>query len=352
MAIFSISGIKLTGISACVPKNELSNWDYDLLTKSEQKLLIKTTGIEKRRIATSGLATSDLCYTSAVNLLKKLEIDSQEIGLIIFVSQSPDYFLPATSIILQDRLGLKKTAIAFDINLGCSGYTYGLSVISSLMSSTKIKKALLLTGDISSFSLNIKDKSTYPLFGDAGTATLLEYDQASPPIHFNVQSDGSGYQSIIIRDGGVRNPMSQNSFKENEIEKGITTSRRNLSLNGSDIFNFSLREVPSNILNLLSFANEDIDSYNYFVMHQANKLLNESIRKKLKVDSDKVPYSLDRYGNTSSASIPLTIVSELSNKLRVGKSKLILSGFGVGLSWASVLLSTENLVCTNILEYE
>lgn len=352
MALFTINNIKIIGISACVPKNEESNIEYDLLSESEIKLLIKTTGIEKRRVALPNTTTLDLCFTSAQALLEKLKYSANEVELIVFVSQSPDYYLPASSIILQDKLGLPKTAMAFDINLGCSGYVYGLSVISSLMASTKIKKALLLAGDVSSFSANRNDKSTYPLFGDAGTATLLEYDCNCPPMHFNVQSDGSGFESIIITDGGIRNPINENSFIEHQIEKGIARTNRNLKLNGMDVFNFSLREVPPNISNLLTFANEEGSSYDYFVMHQANKLMNESIRKKLKFESEKTPYSISKYGNTSSASIPLTIVSELKDKLKTTKNKLILSGFGVGLSWASALISTDNLICTDVLEYE
>ncbi len=352
MALFSINNIKISGVSACVPIHEETNWDFDLLNENEKKLLIKTTGIEKRRVAEKGTTTADLCFTSAKTLLKKLNFKANEIELIIFVSQSPDYFLPSTSTILQDRLELPTTAMAFDINLGCSGYVYGLSVISSLMTTTKIKKALLLAGDVSSFSINKNDKSTYPLFGDAGSATVLEYDENCSQMHFNVQSDGSGHQAIIIPDGGIRNPLTKDSFIEHKIEKGIVRSDRNLKLNGTDIFNFSLREVPPNVNELVAYANEDIAEYDYFIMHQANKLMNESIRKKLKFESEKVPYSISKFGNTSSASIPLTIVSELSNKLEKGRNKLILSGFGVGLSWASALVTTNNLICTDILEYE
>lgn len=351
MALFTVNNVKITGLSACVPKYEESNWDYDALTEIEKKILIKTTGIEKRRIAQNGVTTSDLCFKSAKALIEKLKWNSDEIELIIFVSQSPDYYLPATSIILQNRLGLPKTALAFDINLGCSGYVYGLSVISSLISSSKIKKALLLAGDVSSFSINKNDKSTFPLFGDAGSATALQY-QEGEQMHFNLQSDGSGYEAIIIPDGGLRNPLNSESFQEQQIDKGIKRSNCNLKLEGTDIFNFSLREVAPNIINLLSFANKELSSFNYFVMHQANKLMNESIRKKLNIEAEKVPYSINKYGNTSSASIPLTIVSELREDLINGNHSLILSGFGVGLSWASVLINTENLIFTEVLEYE
>ena len=349
MALFSIPHVKISGVSACVPKGSLSNHDYDKLTERERAMLIKTTGIEERRVANEGVTTSDLCFEAGEKLIAELGWKKEEIQLLIFVSQSRDYFLPATAIILQDRLGLPKTTLAFDISLGCSGYVYGLSVISSLMANARIGKALLMVGDISTFSLNENDKSTYPLFGDAGTATALEFDEEAYPMHFNLQSDGSGFEAIIIPDGGLRNPLSDESYKDREIEKGITRNARNLSLNGLDVFDFSLREVAPNIRELYEYTNTSESDYDYFVFHQANKLMNETIRKKLKIESEKVPYTLKEYGNTSSASIPLTIVSKIRNATN-GELNHIFSGFGVGLSWGSVAVRTNNLVCPEIIE--
>ena len=350
MAIFSVPNVKISGVSACVPKKSISNHDYLKLSERERMMLIKTTGIEERRIAEEGVTTSDLCFVAAERLIQELKWNKEEIQMLIFVSQSRDYFLPATAIILQDRLGLPMTSIAFDISLGCSGYVYGLSVISSLMMNAKIGKALLMVGDISSFSLNENDKSTYPLFGDAGTVTALEYDLSAPPMHFNLQSDGSGYEAIIIPDGGLRNPLSEASYEEKEIDTGIKRSARNLSLNGLDVFDFSLREVAPNIQALFEYTGTTKDDYDYFVLHQANKLMNETIRKKMKIEPEKVPYTLKMYGNTSSASIPLTIVSEL-NSVVDGELSCIFSGFGVGLSWGSVALKTTNLVCPKLIEF-
>lgn len=350
MALFSIPHIKLSGISACVPKRSESNLDYDWITEQERALLIKTTGIENRRIAAENLTTSDFCYTAAEKLIDELKWRKEEIEIIIFVSQSPDYLLPATAIILQDRLNLPKTALAFDISLGCSGFIYGLSTIASLMTNAKIKKGLLLTGDVSSSSLNRKDKSTYPLFGDAGTATALEYDENAAPMFFNLQSDGAGYKTIIITDGGTRQQLTPESYIDVEIEKGIVRSRKNLVLDGLEVFNFSLREVGPNIKELLHSNSTEIENYDYFVFHQANKLMNETIRKKLKIEPEKVPYSLNKYGNTSSASIPLTIVSELSEKITNRTTHFLLSGFGVGLSWGSVALNATNLICPPVIE--
>lgn len=349
MALTTVPNITIKAIAACVPKNEESNYDYDLLSESEQKLLVKTTGIENRRVASNDLCTSDMCLESAEKIIEDLQIDREEIDILILVSQTIDYFLPATSIILQDRLKLSKNTVALDIVLGCSGYVYGLSVISSMMSNGNLKKGLLLVGDKSTFSLSKEDKSTYPLFGDAGTATLVEYDPNAEPLNFNLQSDGSGYEAIMIPDGGTRSPWTEATDEVIEVAEGVKRTRRNLWLDGIEVFNFSLREAPPNVRELLDYTNTSTDDYNYFVFHQANKLMNESIRKKLKLPEEKVPYSLKNFGNTSSGSIPLTMVTELGEQLDKS-TNLVLSAFGVGLSWASVSIKNATIKCLPLIE--
>jgi 3-oxoacyl-[acyl-carrier-protein] synthase III len=349
MALSSIHNISIKAIAACVPAHGESNRDYDWISAEERELLIKTTGIEKRRIAAEHVCTSDMCFSSAEKILSELNVNKDEIDVLIFVSQSPDYFLPATSVILQDRLGLPKTTMAFDILMGCSGYIYGLQVISSLISSGKLRKGLLLVGDKSTFSLSKKDKSTYPIFGDAGTATLIEYKENAPVMDFNLQSDGSGYRSIIIPDGGTRNRWNAGSDKVVELEKGVERNKRNLWLDGIEVFNFSLREAAPNVKALLDHNGSTTDDYDFFIFHQANKLMNESIRKKLKLPVEKVPYSLKDFGNTSSASIPLTMVTEIGKTLR-DKKNIVLSAFGVGLSWASASIKNTEITCLPLIE--
>ena len=349
MAFLTVNNISIKGMAATVPASFEKNMDYDWISIAEREMLVKTTGIEKRHIAADSICTSDMCMASAEKLITDLNIDKDDIEILIFVSQSPDYFLPATSIILQDKLGLKKTTLAFDIQLGCSGYVYGLSVIGSLMANGKLKKGLLLVGDKSSFSQSKKDKSTYPIFSDAGTATLLEYDEHAETMHFNLQSDGSGHQAIIIPDGGVRSPWNKNSDDVVKIEEGIERSRRNLVLDGVEVFNFSIREAPLNVKDLLEKTGTTIDDYEYFIFHQANKLMNETIRKKLKLTPEKVPYSLNEFGNTSSASIPLTIVSQIGEILKDKKSKMVFSAFGVGLSWASMNITLDHIHCPKLI---
>lgn len=348
MALFEIADIRIAGVSACVPGKVLYNRDYGWIKSSERELLIKTIGVEQRHVAVTGQTTSDLCFQAATELLEKLQWNAQDINLLIFVSQSRDYIIPSTSTILQDRLGLPKTTMAIDINLGCSGYVYGLSVISSMIKAAGISKSLLLVGDLSNVTSSYRDKSTYPLFGDAGTATALEYKPGAPPMKFNLQTDGSGYEAIIIRDGGVRNLAGKESFVVKKYGEGIYRNRLQIELNGIEVFNFSLREVVPNIKTALKHFNESLDEFNYLIFHQANRLINETLRKMLKVDPVKVPYSLKEYGNTSCASIPLTMVSQLKDELESKPQKMLLSAFGIGLSWGTVMIETDGIVVSEV----
>ena len=349
MALFPIDNVKISGIAAAVPRQKVSNWDYDELSLPEKKLLIKTTGVENKRVAEKGLATSDLCYHSAEKLIEELNWEKEDIQVLIFLSQSRDYYLPATSIILQDRLGLSKACMAFDIGLGCSGYVYGMSVISSIMSASGLSKGLLLVGDISSLTCSKEDKSTYPLFGDAGTATAVERSEGAL-MNFSLNSDGAGHRAIMIPAGGVRNVVNPGSFEVKEIEKGIKRCDLNLALDGLAVFNFSVSEVPVAVSDFMEHFKYDKEGCDYFLMHQANKLMNETIRKKLKFEVDKTPYSLSDYGNTSSASIPLTIVDQLRQEVRSRSLNLLMAGFGVGLSLGVASLNIDHIVCPELIE--
>ena len=352
MAIFEISDVRIAGISACVPKKTLSNHAYNWITQKDRDILIRTIGVETRHIANPGQTCSDLCFQAAEQLMDKLGWDRSEINLLIFVSQSRDYLIPSTSAILQDRLQLPKTCMALDINLGCSGYVYGLSVIGSLMKTAGLKKGLMLVGDISTVTSAYRDKSTYPLFGDAGTATALELKHGYVPMQFNLQTDGSGYEAIIIYDGGGRNLTSKKSFNVKKYGEGIYRNRLQTALNGIEVFNFSLREVVPNIKTTLNYYNRTLDEFDFLLFHQANRLINETLRKMLKVNLERVPYSLRDFGNTSCSSIPLTMVSQIRDVLMDKPQKLLLSAFGIGLSWGTVLIETDGMVIPELMEQD
>ncbi|MCC6691129.1 MAG: ketoacyl-ACP synthase III [Bacteroidia bacterium] len=350
MASFSIQGINIAGIAATVPKTVEHNMDYTYISEKERKSLIKVTGVEQRRVASAQTTTSDLCFEAATKLIDELNWKKEDISILIFVSQSSDYFLPATAVILQGRLGLPTHCMAFDIALGCSGYVYGLSVITGLMHSAGIKKGLLLVGDVSSVICSKTDKSTYPLFGDAGTATAVELTDDAKPIHFNLNNDGNKYNTIIVQHGRGRNRGSPDSFRMEKIAEGIERSKLNIELNGIEVFNFSINEVPEMVNELFRDTQTTSNDYDYLVLHQANRLINETIRKKLGFDAAKVPYSISKYGNTSSASIPLTIASELREQISKNKLRLLCAGFGVGLSWGAVSFTTNKTVILPVLE--
>jgi 3-oxoacyl-[acyl-carrier-protein] synthase-3 len=351
MAIFSIPGVRLAGIAAAAPRKEVSNLDYKWVSMKDREMIVKTVGVEKRRVAEQGTTTSDLCYTAAEKLIADLGWDKKEIELLIFISQSRDFIIPSTAGIIQDRLGLPHSCVAYDIGLGCSGWVYGISSIASMMSATKIKKALLLVGDISTLTASYRDKSTYPLFGDAATATAFELDENAAPIHFNLESDGSGYDAIIIPDGGLRNFISKKSFDYKKYGEGIYRTRFQLALNGIDVFNFALREVVPNAKKLMQEISKTTADFDYFVMHQANLLMNETIRKMMKIEKEKTPYTIQKFGNTSSASIPLTIVHQLREQITTRKVQLLTCGFGVGLSWGSVAIEMDKVVCPEVIDY-
>ncbi|MFM7596618.1 MAG: 3-oxoacyl-ACP synthase III family protein [Flavobacteriales bacterium] len=330
----NIRNTKIDAIYACVPDREVLTAEYDLFSEEEARLFSKNTGIFARRVAPDDLTCSDLCYAAAEVLLTDFDA-ANDIDLLVFVSQSPDYFLPATSILLQERLGLRDTCMAFDVNLGCSGYVYGLQIVGQFIQSGAVRKALLLVGDKSTVSTSFQDKSTYPLFGDAGTATLLSFSDNSSPMFFNTGTDGSGKNAIIIEGGHSRNPYG--TYSEELMEyNGNKHSKSHLHLEGIDIFNFALSRVPHSIMEVLGQANKSINEVDYLVLHQANGLITKALSRKLSIPLNQCLSSIERFGNTSSASIPLTLVSnrnEIEGKKEVS---LVFSGFGVGFSWSSV----------------
>ena len=348
MPIFSVPNIKISGIAACTPSNIVDNQAYKFSSETEKELFIKTVGIRYRRIVQNNVTASDLCITAAKNLLESLKWDVSEVKILVFISQTPDYLIPYTSSILQEKLGLSKDCMAFDINLGCSGYVYGLSIASSLLNNLNSGKALLLVGDCSSTCISDKDKSVTPLFSDAGSASALE-KKSGELMSFNLQTDGKEFDDIIIEDGGMKSPFTSDSLLYKEIEPGMERNRMQMKLDGMKIFNFALREIPKNVLDLYTYANKKNEEISAAVFHQANLLLNESVRRKLKIEASKVPYSLYEYGNTSSASIPLTICHQYSiNKATPSLS--LLCGFGVGLSWGSCLANLSSAKILPIIE--
>lgn len=350
MAFIEIKNVRVTGISAGVPKNIINNIEEKIQFSQnyDNKAFVEMTGVSQRRVDES-LTTSDLCFRAAEKLIEELKWDRKEIDAIIMVSQTLDFFLPATACIIQDKLGLSKDCYAEDIQLGCSGWVYGLSNLAALMQNGAIKKALLMCGDAKKHTHQSPTLS--PLFGYAGTVTALEYEEGNPGFKFHFGTDGSGYEAIIIPHGGSRNPISKESFDE-EIIDGKTYNHLQSRMKGMDVFSFGITTAPKSIKKLAEKFNYNYQDTDYFIFHQANKKMNDMIISKLKIDIERVPMSMMDFGNTSSASIPLTIVTQIAEKLRNGKYNLTCCGFGVGLSWGTVNFNTDNLVIPPLVEVE
>lgn len=335
MALATLHNVRFAGMASCVPHRVLDNVrDCPPSQRSERERLVRNIGIRTRRICPEWQTFSDLAFVATEKLLEELQWRREEIDALIVVTQSPDYLIPATAIILQDRLGLAHSTIAFDVNLGCSGYPFGLHLLGSMIAAGGIRKALLLVGDKSA-----KEKD--PLFSDAGTATALEFDPSAPPMHFDLHSDGSGYRAIMLPAGGHREPFGVQHLIPTRDEHGVLHTPADLILDGPAVLSFSTQRIPPAIQQLLSYSQVDKEQVDYFIFHQANRMINETIRKKLDLPVEKVPSSLHDLGNTSGASLPVTMTKRLHEQLSSGRHKLLLSGFGIGLSWGTAIVDIE-----------
>ncbi len=299
------------------------------------------TGISERHIAAQDECASDLAVEAASKLFAAGACQPAEIDYILFCTQSPDYILPTTACAIQDRLGVPKSAGAIDYNLGCSGFVVGLGLAKGLIETGQASKVLLLTGETYSKYMNRRDKSVRTIFGDAGAATLLTALEpaASPYIGpFVYGTDGSGAGNLIVCTGGMREPRTAGSAVEREEESGNVRSRDNLFMNGTEIFSFTLQNIPKCVKDLLALAGIGMEEVDLFVFHQANQYMLEHLRKQLRVPLDKFLISIRSCGNTVSCSIPIALKNaQQAGRIKSGDSAMLV-GFGVGYSWASTLI--------------
>lgn len=346
MAFIEFKNVRIAGISTGVPKHvEYTKDNPNISSEYDANDFIKSTGVESRRID-DRYTTSDLCCAAAERLLEDLNWKKNEIDVLIFVTQGPDYICPATACIIQDRLGLSKECYAAELPLGCSGWVYGLSYVASLLSMGNVRKALLMAGD-SKFIMPIPDQ----LSSHAGTVTAIEYEEGNDGFKFHFGTDGSGWDAIYIPDGGARNGISLKSFELEEIN-GKQMCRLQSRMNGMDVFAFAISTAPKSIKKALDHYGVSMEDIDYCILHQANMQIDEIIRGKLKLPPEKVPYSLHEFGNTSSATIPITINTQLMGKIENKKTSFVCCGFGIGLSWGTVLFDTNNIVLSNLVELE
>jgi 3-oxoacyl-[acyl-carrier-protein] synthase-3 len=345
MPISTLHNVRFAGMATCVPKRIVSNLtDCKPQLRSERERLVRNIGIEQRRMAPEWQCFSDLAFDAAEVLLAQLEWRREEIDALIVVTQSPDFLAPATAIILQDRLGLSHATVAFDVNLGCSGYPFGINLLGSMIAAGGVKKGLLLVGDRGA-SLND------PIFSDAGTATALEFCADAAPMYFDLNSDGSGHKAIILPVGGHREPVDiQHLIPFREDENDHWHRMIDLKLDGSAVLSFSTQRVPPAVEKLLDYAGASKGEVDYFIFHQANRMINETIRKKLGLPVEKVPSTLRDFGNTSGASLPVTMTVRINKELEEGSKRVLLSGFGIGLSWGTCLLNIDGAKFPDLIE--
>ena len=322
----TIGNVALCGMACAVPQQRVDNTSFSKAFGQEQMSKFeKMVGVVERRVVGETESTADLAFASAMRLKDKACWTPDDVDAVLFVSQTPSHILPATACDLQERLGVKKDCVAFDINLGCSGFVYGIFVASSLLQMPNVEKVLLLGGDTITKLTRADDASSAPLFGDAGFATVLKRSCEATPIHYAFMTDGSGAKAIEAPIGG------------------------RLAMDGMDVFNFTINEVPDLINEQMSQCGVSADQVDYLVLHQANRFVLKQVAMATGFSMKKVPVSMDRFGNTSSASIPMTLCDLKNSNPDIGMKKVVMSGFGVGLSWGTLLMDFDFSMCHGIV---
>ncbi len=353
MARWNINNVSLRGVSLCVPDRIVKTEDFDFFTPEEVNLFNDTVGIKSRYLALDNVCASDLCQAAGEKLLAELGWDKDTIDVLIFESVTGDYKTPPTSCLLQDRMGLPQSCFALDIPMGCCGCMYAITVAANMLSSGNVRRALLLVGDTAVRMGSLKDKSRVPLFGDCGTALALEYNQEASCIDVDFQTMGKGGDALMTPHGGFRFPATLESFVYEDFGNGIVRAPIHTLINGMDVFTFAISRPPKTVAQFMDDLQIDKDrDIDYFLIHQANKMIVDRVVKKLKLDPNKVPYNLEEFGNLGGASLPSLMVSRLGDKLSKGKHTLLMSSFGLGLTWGTMRLETNDLVIPNIVYFK
>lgn len=331
MITSEFNNMRIVGVAGAVPTKRVAAHDYDELfgEKTVEKNM-ETTGVCAAYHAAENQTASDLGYVAAKRLMNELDIDPASIDVLIFTAAYLDYFVPPTSCVLQHRLGLNTDCMVFDTNLGCSGYVYALQTMCSTLNNSSAKRGLLINGDVTSRIISPQDKSRM-LFGDGGTATIVEKCDEEPAMRFGMRTDGSRFKSIIVPAGAQRNRGADR--QSTEWGDGNIRSDYHLFMNGTGVFSFTMTDVPKLVKEFYKYYEVSAEDYDAFVFHQPNLFILKHLAKKIKAPLEKMPITLDRYGNTSVCAIPMTICDTFGEQDQ-GEKRLFLYGFGVGLSWA------------------
>lgn len=353
MSLLHVSHVAIKGMSACVPPQTEATRSIEFYkTPDEAANVEATTGvIRKHVVKDSGVTGADLCIRAAECLIDELGWERETIDLIVNVTQTSDYINHPNVFLAHERLGLKRECMSLDLYHGCPGWVIGMMTATSLISHGTIKRCLLLDGDNISSMQWALDHESRPLFGDCGTATALEYVENAKPLFFETGTDSADGKALIHEQGGYRNPYTLESLKkELDMRSGKLQPTEN-GMDGMSVFSFGISIPPKSIKNLCEYAGVGLTEIDKLVLHQANLFMVQKIAKKLKVEPERVPISLGEYGNVTSATIPLTIVSQCAELYSTRPMKTIACGFGTGLSWASIYMQTERLVVPEVIIY-
>ncbi len=338
-----VAGAAISGIVSCLPENHIINSHFHpQFGATAVKDVVKMIGVEGRYWADENITTRDLCSKAGIHLLQKLNWQPDSVDALIFVSQTPDYRLPASACALQSDFKLPSACITFDVNLGCSGYPYAIWLAMTMVRTGSARRVLLAVGDTVSKIVDPTDRSTAMLFGDAGTVTAIEAtaDQAAS---FVMGTDGNGAANLIVPRGAFKDYLS---FGD---ERLVNRNPNYLYMDGSEIFNFTLKTVPALVNETIDLSGISVDRHDGFLFHQANLFMLKHLIKKLGVPPEKAPININQYGNTSCASIPLLMTTCLNHRLTNEPMRLAMFGFGVGYSWAGASLSVGPLKCVETI---
>jgi 3-oxoacyl-[acyl-carrier-protein] synthase-3 len=351
MAKVKLQNVAVRGVVCAVPGEPIDVATLGTnFTPAEVERITKTVGLKQVHRVKPGQTAGDLSIAAAKKLLEELKWEPGSIGGVIMVTQTPDHFLPATACIAHQQLGLSDGALAFDVGMGCSGYVYGLLLGAQQVATGASKRFLLLAGDTVSQILSSQDQSTALLFGDAGSATALEFDPEAGPISFVLGTDGTGSSSLGLPAGAFRQRTTAEASVRTRDEAGNLRAPTELFMDGLAVFNFTLKRVPPLVNDVLALHEWKADGVDAFLLHQANGFMLDKLGKKLALPKERVPVNIDRFGNTSVASIPLLLADLLSERVRSAQpQKLVLAGFGVGLSWAGAALTLRQLGAAQVV---
>jgi len=339
---FALPGVRMRGVVSALPERRLENGDFTgRFGEDAVRDVTRMIGVQTRYWVPPGQTTSDLCLVAGERLLERMAWARDSVDALIFVSQTPDQRLPATACVLHNRLGLAPHCQAFDVGLGCSGYVYGLWLASTLITAG-CGRVLLMAGETSSLLIDHDDRGTALLFGDAGTATALERDDEAPVTTFVLGTDGGGASNLIVPAGGFRAPAE-------DARRTGPFNPEHLYMDGGEVFAFTLRAVPKLVADTLAHAGCAVEDVDAFVLHQANRFMLNHIAKKIGARLEQAPINIDRFGNTSSATLPLLLTTDLAERLMAAPARIALVGFGVGYSWGAALMQTSPLGCAETI---